>query len=359
MKKPFLVLCGLLIGATANAYDFAGFTVTGEANFDYSYLSSGDNAYPMSSLMVTPHNQYHFQQAQMLLKKSTDEFSFTARLGYWPTGYTLSDNTSTSTANLGMLEQLEMHYKIRPDLSIGFGRLATTMGFESFFKSENVFYTTTVAYLGLAPGYAEGIRLAYTPGDYLAVNVSSYNQSTYNRFGDDYTATKTTEVSATGTAGPVLWYAGHYFGVDKETVTENSNKSYTNIYATYNITENLAVSAIYDNRTKKVDNASEIVTQSWTGQASYIWGKHQLGLRYQSITGAEHLDALNGTTGAFFGNTEKVQIFGFVDKIKVTENLLAYLEYRHDIADDEVFVNSDNEPTKSGHIITLGAIAHF
>lgn len=349
---------GALICSAAHAMDVGGLAVTGEAAFDYNYLSSGDNAYP--AVGGAKNDQYRFNMAQILIQKETDQISFLARLSYIPTTVQ-TDATTSNTSSIGTLDQLEVFYKLRPDLLVGFGRLCSTLGFESAMKSENTFYTPLIATQSLVPGYGEGLRGRYNPGAYFALSLSTYNQSTYNKFGDDYSPTKTTEVSVTGVAGPVLWFAGYYFGTDISSTAPNDkiDKKTGNAWLTYTINEALSVSASYDSRWQKPLDQSEDWAQSVSAQAAYVLGQHTLGLRYESVLGASSLDALNGTTGSYYSGADQVQAWTVGDKYNLAENLKIYLEYRQDKADGDAIKNRNGDDTNQGSLITLGAVAHF
>mgnify|MGYP003337574475 CR=1 FL=1 len=360
MKRNHLTICllGILWSFSAHAYELGGLAIQGEAAFDYNYLSTGDNRYPSNGGAL--NDQYRFNMAQILVKKEADEISFLTRLSYIPTEVTTPGGGSTKSS-FGTLDQFEIYYKFRPDLKVGFGRLCSTMGFESAMRYENVFYNNTVAYGSIVPGYGEGLRAMYNPGEWLALTLSTYNRSTYNQYGDDYNSTKTTEFSATGVLGPVLWFAGYYWGTDNgATATDPKlDKSTSNAWATYKFNDAFSFSVSYDSRTQKPQDASTNYAQSISGQASYILGKHTLGLRYENILGAGELDVLNGTTSLGYIGADKVQVFSAVEKYSLSENLNMYLEYRQDVADQSVLKDRNGDDTKNAYMITLGAIAKF
>ena len=358
LKIISLPIIATLWGLNASATDVAGLTVKGEASFDYNFLSSGENTYPAVGGAL--NEQYRFNQAQLQLTKETDELSFLARLNYQPTSY--QTTAGTSQANIGTLDQLELYYKFTPTFSVGFGRLCSTLGFESLLKSENVFYSNSVSYQTILPGYGEGLRARYNPGEWLTVSLSTYNRSTYNLFGDDYTTTKTTEASATGVAGRFLWFAGYQWGTDGDGTAPNPkvDKSSGNVWTTYKFSDDFLFTASYDNRTRKQDGSTMNYTQSVLGQLSYAFQWHTLGLRYEALLGAGELDALNGlSTPTYYRGADKVQVWSVVDKFNLPEHFNLYVEYRHDGADQAVLTNSKGDATKELHMITLGALAYF
>ncbi|WP_413560234.1 outer membrane beta-barrel protein [Bdellovibrio sp. HCB209] len=360
MKKTIALTTILLLTLpfTALAEEIvSGITIQGEADFEYNFLSSGKNIYPASAGALD--EQYRFNSAQVILKKETAELSFFARLMYMP--IELTTPTGTTKNSFGSLDQLEIYYKIDPNWSVGFGRLCSTLGFESAMKVENILYGNTVAYQGIVPGYNEGLRLKFNPGEWLAVTLNTYNRSAYNQFGDDYASTKTTELSATGISGRFLWFAGYYTGADASTTVPGTTiaKSTSNIWLTYKLTDDFTWSASYDSRAQKPDGEDLHYSQSISSQMSYILGKHTLGLRYESLLGAGELDSLNGTSNVYYPGADHVNVWTVGDKYSVSEHLKIYLEYRQDQADQDVLKDRDSEQTDHLHLITLGAIAHF
>ncbi len=360
MKKTTAILTTICLSLPfiARAEEvLSGITAQGEADFEYNFFSSGKNAYPASA--NAQDEQYRFNSAQVILKKETQDLSFFARLMYMPIEVTTP--TGTNKSNFGTLDQLEIYYKINPAWSVGFGRLCSTLGFESAMKVENILYGNTVAYQGIVPGYNEGARLKFNPGEWLAVTLSSYNRSAYNQFGDDLVSTKTTELSATGISGRFLWFAGYYSGKDASTTVTGSavEKSTTNIWVTYKFSDDFSWSASYDNRTQTPEGETLNFAQSISSQMGYTLGKHTLGLRYENILGAGELDSLNGTVGTFYPGADKVEVWTVGDKYNLSEHLKVYLEFRQDHADQDVLKDSDGTATDHAHMITLGAIAHF
>ncbi|MDG0818026.1 outer membrane beta-barrel protein [Bdellovibrio svalbardensis] len=354
-----LNIATLLSSVSVHAADFGGVKVTGEASFDYNYLSSGDNRYPAAG-GASP-DTYRFNQAQILISKETDELSLLARLNYTPVDY-MQSSTASGKASFGSLDQLEVYYKVRPDFSIGFGRLSTTLGFESCLKTDNIFYSNTVAYQGIVPGYGEGLRAKYTPGEWLALTLTTYNRSPYGSFGDDNTPTKSTELSATGILGTFTWFAGSVMGTDGDSspTTRKVERQTSSIWFTNKFSDSIALSGTYDSRSQKPQDGSYTYAQSVSGQLAYTSGKNTLAVRYESVLGAGELDTLNGTASSnFYPGADKVQIWSASENYHLTENLKVFLEYRHDDIDQPVLKNSAGDATKDLYMVTLGALAHF
>ncbi|MBO9666362.1 MAG: outer membrane beta-barrel protein [Bdellovibrio sp.] len=353
------MVCAFFLGiSSAHAVDVAGVTVNGEVAFDYDFLSPNNEK--MAFTGFAPNDTYRLNVTQILAKKETEQISFLARLVYVPTAYVTDATTppgTKSTSNIGTLDQLEVYYKILPSLSVGFGRFLTTMGYESLFKSENAFYGNSIAYQAIIPGYGEGLRAKYVVGEWLTATVSTYNQSTYNVFGDDYTPTKTTEVSATGMLGPVTWFGGYYFGKDGQLPADRAEHTASSVWASYKIIDDLLVAVTYDSRTTAPDIGTAGGTAGWSDSTSalvtYKLWVNNFGVRYEMVRGAMHLQEAGASV---YGSADKVDSLTITDKIALNEHFNVYAEYRTDHADQKVFDNNSNE---YADMFTVGAVASF
>jgi hypothetical protein len=187
----------------------------------------------------------------------------------------------------------------------------------------------------------------------LTATVSTYNQSTYNVFGDDYTPTKTTEVSATGMLGPVTWFGGYYFGKDGTLPADRAEHTATSVWASWKIIDDLLVAATYDARTTTPDVGTVGWSDSTSVLATYKLWWNNFGVRYEMVRGAMHLQEAGVNT---YGSADKVDSLTITDKIALNDNFKVYGEYRADHADQKVFDNNSNEYAS---MFTLGAVASF
>lgn len=355
MNRSLLLFAAMtLIGSLSAAADIGGLTVNGEASFDYNFLSSKDKGIPYTS--AASNETYRLNLTQLLIKKETDQISLLGRMVYTTTTYATS-NTATTKSNLGTLDQLEVFYKIHPTLHIGFGRFLTTMGFESLLKSENYTYGYSIAFQGIVPGYGEGLRLKYIPGEWLTATVTTYNQATYNAFGDDYTPTKTTEVSVTGIWNKVSWFAGYYFGKDGALPADRNEKSASSIWTSYKFFDQVLLAITYDSKTTKADNANTKWSDSTGAVISYQLHNNTLTGRYELVRGADNLP--DAASGLNYGSADKINSITLTDKIALNDNFKVYVEYRNDQADQSVLFDKDGNTSKSASLWTLGAVASF
>jgi hypothetical protein len=337
-----------LATSSAFAADIGGITVNGEIAFDYNF-SQDDFKVPYTG--DAQSETYRINTSQILAKKETEQVSVLARLVYQPTEYSNGGTTNVKN-NLAMLEQVEVYYKPRPNIYIGVGRFLTTMGFESVLRSENLFYNYSIAFQGITPSYSEGIRGRYVMSDLLTATVSSYNSSKYNMYSDDYTPTKTTEISANGALGDLQWFAGYFFGKDtaNSPTTGTAENSSSNVWATYRISESWLVGMMYDSKVYTPEAGGGGWSDDTAVLVNYKLWNNSFSARYEMIRGAMHIGG--------FGNSDKVNSLTVNDKIALSENLHAYVEYREDKA-DETFTDSNGKQTKDTQLITLGALASF
>lgn len=346
---PLLIVLGAI---STQAADFSGITVNGEAAFDFNFVSSKSANYPNSdgNGLSLGNESYRLAKAQLLLKKETDDISFTGRLAYTPMSY--NDGSKTTKAYFGALEQMELFYKINPQLQIGFGRFLTTMGYESLMKYENAFYSPTVAYQAIVPGYGEGLRVRYLPGTWLTATLSTYNQFNYGAIGEDLTPTKATELSFLSNLDNLTLFAGYLMGTDASTTTPGTNEDKTSmsIWASYKFLPNLMLAITYDAKTTKPVGFADIRAESASGVLTYTVDIHNLGLRYEKIRNASNIS---------YGTADKVDVISITDKIALSSNLNVYVEYRMDKADQKVFFDKDGAAADTANIVTLGALAYF
>ena len=356
MNLVKLALFALSFGvATAHAVDVSGIAVNGEISFDYNFLSSG-NQTAVPNVGGATNEAYRLNTAQILLKKETEQISFLGRLAYTQVnvdGTDTATGTTTTRQNMGTLDQVEIFYKALPSLQVGFGRFLTTLGYESLLKGENATYGNTIAYQQLVPGYGEGLRAKYTLNEYFTATASTYNRMKFSQWGEDYSPTKATELSATGTVAGLTWFAGYLFGKDGDDTTPltgTTERSSGDAWVSYKFMDNLSLAITYDSLTTNVNDAGTNWSDSASAIVTYGWGMNNFALRYEMVRGAMHIG---------YGASDTVNSITVSDKIVMNENLNLYVEYRADQADEDSFKDRDGAATKNASIVTLGALARF
>ena len=351
MKFLNLLAVSVLLASTAaNAMDVSGVTVNGEVSADYSFFSNNQT---LPYFDGATDSTYRLNKAQLLFKKETEQVSFLARLAYAP-------GTPTAGAHVANFEQMELFYKFMPNFHIGAGRFLTTMGFESLLKSENAFYTPTIAYQSIIPGYGEGVRAKYVMGEELTVSLTNMNRANDPSLGEDNNS-KATELSATGiVAGKLTWFAGYQMGTNEPATGTRDERTATSIWASYKLMDNMTVAATYDAKTSKPEDASMNWSNAISALVTYKMDRNNFGLRWEHLEGASTL-----TSGAAAGLTDyaanKIDSITVADRFNLTENLDAIAEIRYDMGDEETFADADGvaNQEKTAWGATLGVLAHF
>lgn len=354
MNFKKLMCLGLLLNLSSVYADteISGLTLSGEAAFDYNLVSTGDKAIPGAG--GAKDNEYRLNYAQLLIKKEVDKFSFFSRLFYLPTTY--DTNGSEATANLGTLYQLELFYKVTPKLEVGFGRFLTTLGYESPLRTINHTYNYTISRQTLYPGYADGVRAKYHFRKNIIAYLSSYNRFANSSFGEDNSSSKATEASVRGAFGDLTLFAGYITSRDTNTVEKVDNKA-TSIWAAYKFLEKASAILTYEDRSADSENTSMKYTQSLSGTLTYDLSNHHLVFRYEYVTGANDINAINGA--ADFKDADQINSITLTDRIALNEHLNLYLEYRGDHANKKAFEKDSGSIVKNASMFTLGAIAYF
>lgn len=345
MKNIFVAAAVLSAGLSAQAVEIGGATVNGEVAFDYQSLSAGAGQNNTGFINGAENEAYALRDTTLTFSKDGDVF-FNGRF----TGRKVDADTVAATGNgvksyAAQFDSLEVGYKVMPNLSLSFGRMLTTLGYEAIDRNANAQYTYSLAYNNVVPGFYEGVRAKYT-SDIATVTVSSYNNASKNgSMYDKAPSNKATEISATGSVAGVTWFAGHVNGTDanKEALTTSS------LWASYGL-DNMKFALTFDGTTKKVGSAKTEFGQVTGAHFTYGMGKHNLGLRYEMMYGAKFLTTQN---------TKEVSSVVLGDKFAVNDNMKLYAEYRMDQGKDKVYTDKDAKAQKSASSFTIGAVAHF
>ncbi|WP_413287854.1 outer membrane beta-barrel protein [Bdellovibrio sp. HCB337] len=347
-RFKFLLLIVVFWGLYAEAAEFDGIGAEGEVAFDYNFLSS--KGIPIPYTEGATNETYRLNDAVLRLKKNAEQILLIARLNYTPRQYS-PDGVKTATANFSTLSQLEVFYKVTPKLHLGFGRLVTTMGYDSVLRYENTFYNNSIAYQRIVPGSGEGLRANYISDSFTA-SASTYNQFNFGATGEDYAATKATELSIMMKFADFTGFAGYLTGKDasEAPATGTTQKSSSDFWVSYKPTSNLLLVLTYDAQTYQVEGASTHWFDATSAMAVYTYGINNFGVRYEMVRGANDIG---------YAAADHVNVLYLTDKIKLTDHLNLYVEGRFDHADEDVYFNKDGVATDNATMITLAALAYF
>lgn len=350
--KTYLFAFLSMVALSAEAAEFNDLTVNGEAAFDYDFHTSQDNPPALGGMK---NNQYRFNLAQLTVKKNMEKMYFMSRLQYTPTTYTTT-GSNTATESIGVLRQLEVYYKATEDLHVGFGRFLTTFGFESPMRSYNIAYNYSIARQTLYPIYAEGVRAKYIASKHLTFIGSNYNRLPDATYGDDNPSSKATELAALLSAGNVNAYLGYINSRDRNQNGRVNNQGMS-FWTSYVLKDTYSFVATYDSRTSSRAHERTNFSQSFSGTINYKNQNQNYYGRFEHVTGAKNINAINGF--ADFKNAGTVNSFTLGHKYSLTENIFLYGEYRNDKATDKAYLTRGGSYVRNVTALTLGAILHF
>lgn len=288
-------------------------------------------------------NSFVVHNAELSLSRAADEYS--------PVGFNLTlmfgddAEVTTSTGFTGDefdIQQAYVEYlaDVGDGLTLTFGKQATLIGAEVIESIDNWNYSRSYMF-GLAiPFTHTGIRASYPVSETLTFTTGVNNGWSVV---DDDNKGKMIE-------GQLAWEDGPYFasltgGYSPEFtagIDDNADRWILDIVATYQATDQLAFMLNYDYGYD--ENATAIGKNAvWQGIAGYA--KYDMSDTWSIAGRYEFFRDNDGsklpTLSAAVGDTS-FQEFTLTSEHKLHEHLVARLEYRHDIANSNVFGHDDS-----------------
>lgn len=228
--------------------------VTTEFAFDYTtYSNQGITDGVPAPYANGEDNSFSFNSGQALLTKKADQTEIIFRAFYLVADYSDGSNPEPTQRNLLSLDQIEIRHPLSPDVTLGFGRMDTTLGYESYFRHENAFYTTTYSYSSMLPGFGNGVRLIYAREDLhpFAVTLSSYDEaSTTSPWRENSRTRKATELSVAYQTDETTAFAGVLIGTD----LTGAEDQFTDLYIKYSGIEKWILGLNYTSKSHKEDS---------------------------------------------------------------------------------------------------------
>lgn len=330
--------------------------ITTEIAFDYSIYSNDG----VADGVPTPYangadNSFLFNSGQAFITKKSDQTQIMFRAFYLVTDY--FDGTTTTSRNLLSLDQIEIRHPLSPYLSFGFGRMDTTMGFESYFRHENAFYTTSYAYSSMLPGFGNGIRFIYANEDQKpwAVTLSSYDEaSTTSPWRENSRTRKGTELSVAYSTEELTAFAGVLVGTD----LTGAEDQFTDIYLKYSGFADWILGLNYASKIHKNTSGPLNYISSLIAEAKYLRNeKNHLAARIEYVRGAQ--DPMIKSDSSIHDFQDDVAAFGLANRIYLSKNLSFSLELNHHVSPKESFKDQKGNLTKSLTFGTIGILAAF
>lgn len=339
MKKVILILALALTGTMAFAQDAPTSTpleISGSGDLYYKYdFAKVPN---IGTSFASDQNSVSLGMLDIALKKSTGKASFVGELSFGPRGQYQSipngDGNSSNADNSFHIQNLYATYAFTDKFSMTAGYMGTFIGYEVISPVANFHYSTSYLF-SYGPFQNAGIKANYKISDKFGAMLGLFNDS-WNL----YKADSAKGLNAVGgqlsyASGPVSAYLNFMDGSVSGTIFD--------LTATFQLSEKFKLGL----------NAADY---SNTGDAGYS------GIALYPSYAISDTFAL-GLRGEYFDFKE-----GWGDSSVTAFTLSANLkaggftfipEFRLDSNSDEVFMNSDMDPTKSASQFLLAAVYGF
>lgn len=303
------------------------------------------------------HNAFSINLAEIVLSKSTSETSqvgFRIDLDFGPTTEfvhcaAFSCPPGATEEPFKNIQQAYVTWASPVGLTFDMGKFVTHLGAEVIESKDNWNYTRGLLFCCAIPYYHAGLRANYTVSDFLFVNGYVYNG--WNNVIEN-NGMKTFGAQIGLTAIKPLPIILNWIGPEKVAGAYEDRQVY-DLIATFNLSDTLAFAVNYDLGTQ-----TSLVTgddQKWSGVAGYGrfgMGASALAVRYEYVNDEDNVMFATGAG-------PKVQEITLTAETKVAGNLLLRLEYRHDMASEDIFEKEGATFTDTQDRVVAGVVYSF
>lgn len=391
MKKGFLVLILTLLSmnyfvSISSAADEAiskGVKISGFVDAYYSLNlnrpdTNTNTIGGTTSNFDFSHNTFSLNLAELVVSKTADPVGFRIDLDFGPTtDFVHCGNVSCAAVddfedidNDGVVDTNELPSSSREEtfkniqqayvtwatptgVTLDFGKFVTHMGAEVIESKDNWNYTRGLLFCCAIPYYHSGLKANYVISDTLFVNgyiLNGWN----NVFENNNSKTFGAQIGITPIKQlPILL---NWVGPEDSTGAFENRQVY-DLVVTYNATDSLSFMINYDYGTQDLLPTGD---QKWSGIAAYArWAgvmseNCAVAIRYENVDDKDDFMFLTGkVTG------QKVQEITLTGEHKVAGNILLRLEYRHDMADEDIFSDEGGNFTDTQDRVIVGVIYSF
>jgi hypothetical protein len=335
----------------------SGIDIHGFVDTYYSYnFNKPDSRLNGFSNFDFRHNAFSLNLAELVISKSTSDTN--------PVGFRidLDFGETTDFIHCGALscpggqkeepfkniQQAYVTWATPIGLTLDMGKFVTHMGLEVIESKDNWNYTRSLLFCCAIPYYHTGVRANYNVSDILFINGYVYNG--WNNVIET-NGKKTFGAQIGFTPIKQLPIILNWIGPEDGISFGNEVQVYDAIVS-FNMSDALAFAVNYDYGTSKAAATGDKMT--WTGVAGYARfgiGNSALAARYEFVDDGD---------GAMFGAADnKVQEITLTAETKVAGNLLLRLEYRHDMADKDIFEKNGATVTDTQDRVVAGVVYSF
>lgn len=338
--------------------DIHGFVDT---YYSYNFNKPDSNLNGLSNFDFR-HNDFSLSLAELVISKSTSEsvpVGFRIDLDFGETtdfvhcGPAFSCPSGHPEAPYKNIQQAYVTWATPIGLTFDMGKFVTHMGFEVIESKDNWNYTRSLLFCCAIPYYHSGVRANYAISDLFFVN--GY---VYNGWNDvvETNGMKTYGAQIGITPIKMLPIVLNWIGPETvDTVYEKRNVF--DAIATLNLSDTLSFAVNYDYGTQKSLAAGTAGdTQTYSGIAGYAraaMGNNAVAVRYEYVSDKDNVMFATAAGGA------KVQEVTVTGETKVGGNLLLRLEYRHDMADKDIFEKEGATVTDKQDRVVAGIVYSF
>ena len=374
MKKGFLVLVLALLSATYSVSDgsaadeaiakgvkISGF-VDAYYSFNFNKPDSNANAIGASgSNFDFDHNAFSLNLAELVVSKTAEPVGFRVDLDFGPTtdfvhgatGITAHPPSHPGTTESEVFKNIQQAYiswATPIGLNLDYGKFVTHLGAEVIESKDNWNYTRGLLFCCAIPYYHSGLKANYVISDMLYVNgylLNGWN----NVFENNNSKTFGAQIGITPIKQlPILL---NWIGPEDSTGAFENRQVY-DLIVTFNATDSLSFMINYDYGTQDLLPTGD---QKWSGIAAYA---RLAGVMSENCAIAIRYENVDDDDGFMFGTLDnKVQEITLTGEHKVAGNMLLRLEYRHDMADEDIFEDEGGKVSDTQDRVIVGVIYSF
>ncbi|UII29214.1 porin [Fulvivirga maritima] len=346
MKKYYLLLlmATFLICTTLKAQDdeieeSTPLSISGSVDTYYKYDFSGNPNIPTS--FASDQNSFSIGMVNLIASQQVGKASFVGDISFGPRGQGQSILNSGADDNSFHIQNLYVAYQLSDLVTVSAGYMGTFVGYEVISPTGNFNYSTSYLFTS-GPFQNAGLKFDFALSEKFGLMVGVFND--WNEYTD---MTSSKDIGLQLSYSPAEGY-DLYFNL----ITGEQSGTEFDITAGLQFTEYFYLgvnAATYGaNEEPKLLNTAE--DTGFYGLAVYpqvkITDVTSLGFRFEHFVQRDAIDDIS------------VDAFTFSANIG-SGNLKFIPELRYDTASEDVFADSDNEPTGGAFQLVAAAVYSF
>lgn len=314
------------------------------------------------------HNGFMLNNAQLTLEKpvSTDSpAGFKTELMFGQDAEVIGPLSAGLGSGTDELEIQEAYVNYLAPLGNGLdlkvGKMATLVGAEVIESKDNWNISRSYLFGFAQPATHTGARASYVWNDMVSTAVEVNNGWDVV---DDNNRAKSVGFNVGVTPAEGVWIGTTYIAGAEQGTDSSQKRQLVDLVASWQATDALALKLNYDWATEEGGGSSSTDDAVWQGLAGYaryqLTEKAAVSLRGEFLNDADGVRTLftSGINGVVDDN---IRVYGLTltGEYKLTSNLLARLEYRHDAANASVFAEDDAGLESTQDTVAMQFIALF